>query len=694
MQTIEIPGQGPVDFPDEMTDEQIAAVLSSQFPKPQPAAVTVGATIRDIPRQLGLTARYGIEGLSQIADIGTEPIRAIMEAAGAPQTGSTSQGVSSLLDSAGFPKPEGPNERVIGDASRMLAGGGGMLGGAARVAGLPGLLGRTGAAFSQAPALQGISAGSAGVAGGSVREAGGSPIEQAGASLLAGVAAPLSANALSRAGRTGWSLLRPPTPQMVDSQIELTLRSQGVDWSGLSAGVQQRLRNEATAALRGGGELDAEAMRRLTDFARVPGSTPTRGLLTLNPVQITREKNLAKTGANSGNEDLQGLALIENRNNRSLIDALNTAGAGESRDAYGTGELLMRAVQGNIDQSRAGINSLYDAAKATSGRTFSLDGRAFADRAIQDLDQNLLGGALPVDVRNHLNAISRGQVPFTVDYAEQLKTLIGNLQRNSSDGSARTALGMVRRAIDDTPPLPQNGSTAAGDDSIAAFNQARTANRQFMQQVENTPAMQAVYEGTATPDHFVKRFIIGDSATADDVTALRAAVQGDPTARTAAQGYIAQYLKEKALNGAADEVGNFSPSAFNKALQAIGTRKLAAFFSAEEIEQLQAIGRVGSYMKHQPTGAAVNNSNSAAMLAGGGLDILDALAKRTKLLGIGPQVQVATRGLLQRDAQNIRPAIVNRPLQPTARGLLAPSAMYSGLLAASPANRREDDRSR
>ena len=76
------------------------------------------------------------------------------------------------------------------------------------------------------------------------------------------------------------------------------------------------------------------------------------------------------------------------------------------------------------------------------------------------------------------------------------------------------------------------------------------------------------------------------------------------------------FLKGKALNGAADEVGNFSPSAYNKALQQIGDFKLRLMFNSDELAQMKAIGRVGSYETFQPRGSAVNNSNTASGIAG------------------------------------------------------------------------------
>ena len=65
----------------------------------------------------------------------------------------------------------------------------------------------------------------------------------------------------------------------------------------------------------------------------------------------------------------------------------------------------------------------------------------------------------------------------------------------------------------------------------------------------------------------------------------------------------------------ADSSGNFSAKGFNDELFKL-QGKMRAFFNAEEIEQLRAIGRVARYEQEQPRGSAVNNSNSGAMLIG------------------------------------------------------------------------------
>lgn len=685
-------------------------------PPEPPASVKVGRGLREIPRQLGLTARYALEGPAQAAQIVTEPIRTMVvnplaKMLGAGQAEPLAAGASRFADTLGLPKPETPDERVVGDASRLVAGGAGMVRGAQGVAdATTGLTSNVAKMFAANPGTQLAAAAGAGGAGGSVREAGGTPGEQAVAALAGGLAAPTVMGAAQSAGNRISQFFRPAmVEQQVDQQIELTLRRQGVDWQQVPERVRQGLRAEVQQAMRANeGELDGPALSRLLDFRRVEGATPTRGMVTLDPAQITRERNLAKTGANSLDVGMQQLSRVENANNRSLIDGLNTAGAAGADDAVTTGGRVIGALQRSLDAERGNVNQLYAAARDSAGRSFPLDGVAFTTQANRALDDALLGGALPPSVAQHLNRIAQGEVPFTVDYAEQLKTAIGALQRGTSDGQQRMALSLVRRALDDAPVMSlgqQTGAAGAravnpgnlpavrgaadlGEDAVAAFNQARAANRQMMQRIENTPALQAVYDGVE-PDKFVQRFITGNGPDASirSIQALRREIANDPQALQSVRGNIAAYLKDKALGGSADEVGNFSASNFRKALDGIGDQKLRAFFSSEEIDQLRAVGRVASYMTVQPKGSAVNNSNSGALVLGRGMDFLDALAGR---LPVGQDtIRGFVRGAQQRSAQNVAPVLVQPAVQQQVPRLPVATA-YGGLFALPAVPDRKD----
>jgi hypothetical protein len=405
--------------------------------------------------------------------------------------------------------------------------------------------------------------------------------------------------------------------------------------------------------------------------------------------------NLAKAGANSTDPSLQRLPSLQNQNTRTLLNNLDEAGAQRAPDSMGASTSAIDSLNQTVQRNRAEIGNLYRNARDTAGRSLPLEGGTFTRRASELLDQAMAGGALPKDVQNRLNAIATGEYPLTVESAEDLKRVIGNLQRASSDGTARTALGLVRQALDEAPlqnsarvnpgnlPATQGSippSASVGEESIAAFNAARRANREWMQRVENNPALRAVVDGVE-PDQFVQRYVIGKGATASNVRALRDEL--DPQAVGNLRAYLVRYLREKATGGDSD-VTKFSGKAYRDALRDLND-KLPAFFSESEIQHLQDIGNAAKYMQAQPAGSAVNNSNSGALLIGQGLDMLGKIGGKAPI--VGDTIKGVIQGVQQRQVMTPKNALQT--------AVQAKSGMrINPLLAvtASPANAREDDR--
>lgn len=685
--------------------------------KPQREAVqTLGDTLSGIPRQIGLTARAGLQGVGGAVGVLSDPIASAlnvpyMAATGKPAPIPTARATAQgLADRIGLPTPQTPTERVAGSTAELMAGSGGVMGlGRMAANAAPGVVQQAGQFLSQAPAVQLSSATGSGLAGGSVKESGGGPGAEFAASLFGSVAGGMAPGLAGRASDAVARAFTPrPNAQQIDIRIQSALANQGVDWASIPPAVRASLRDELSQSMRTGDQINPEVLRRLADF-RTVGATPTRGMVTLDPVQITREKNLAKMAANSGQTDLQGLPMIENRNNRALIDTLNTAGANTPQNAVGAGEQVIGSLQRGLSREQTGVDQLYAAARDTQGRSFPLDGTFLTNRASTLLEDGLLQSSLPADVRNRLNQIARGEMPLTVDVAEQLKTSIGKLQRASNDGSTRAALGIVRQAIDETPLLPLGqqsgpanavsrgvnpggapyvpGSTAAGQGSVDAFNAARAANRTMMQRIESTPALQAVYDGIE-PDKFVQRFVTGqgEGASIQSLQRLREAIGDDPAAIAAVRGQIASHLKSQALSGAADEVGNFSAAGYRKALDAIGPEKLRVFFSPEEVAQMEAARRVASYTQFQPRGSAVNNSNSGALILGRTLDAIIGMSGRLPFgrAAIGDPLRDLQISVGSRDATNVGRGLLNPRPAPTpllTGNALLPAALSAGLLA-------------
>jgi hypothetical protein len=675
------------------TNEQIIAKLTAPQGMPEPAqpqgfGAQLSRSISDIPRQVGLTARHGIEGLSQMVGVLSDPIAVGMNAVGV-RTPNAAQTGKYLADSIGLPTPANATERIAGDAAKFMAGGGGMIKGA-RVASnaLTGTARDVATMLAKSPGVQTAAAAGAGTAGGYTRETGGNEWAQFVASLAGGISAGGAAAAAKQIGGKVASLLTRTAAPVTDQTIDITLQTiaeqNGVRLQDIGAQARASLRQEVRQAMNQG-PLNPEATVRLIDY-RTVGATPARGNLTLNPADVTRQKNLAKIGANSSDADLQALAMQENLNGRTLISGLDELGARNAPSAMDVGARAIWAVAGR-DARMAGIeNRLYDRARQSAGRDVPLDRSFFGNRVDELLAADNKHAFLPEQIRGLVNQVSKGQinvggstyeVPFNVNAIDQLKTTLATAQRGAQDGNVRRSIGLVRQALEETPI--QSGGQAAElpQSAMNAFNRARAFARTRRKWQESAPAIQDALDGIP-PDRFVQNYIIGntDKASAGNVQLLRQELDRSGATPQVRQ-YIADFLKQRAIGSSPEEAGNFSAANFNKALESIGDAKLSQFFNQRELAQLRSIGRVAQYESVQPRGSAVNNSNTAAMAFGRFVDAISS----SRALGSIPFADA----LLRAPAKNISASIQMRNVSNLPRAIVsAPAPVQQNLISRPP----------
>jgi len=632
-----------------------------------------------LERATGLTARVGLEaipetvgGLAGLADtvMKFSPVGKVINAGMNyinPNYDQNKQAAINAVSNSGnmasnaigLPTPETKAERIISSGGKLAAGTAAMAGAAGAVqkmASSPSAI-KILNFLSSSPTQQVTSAAGAGAAGQYAKEEGAG----FGGQLAASVAGGLTAGGLaSLASTVGNGIKSIVSPNNLRNDALDALSNAKVEIGQLSPQVQKAITDDVEKALQTGNQLSPDAVRRLADY-HTTGLTPMASSLNLNPAQVTQERNLAKMSANSSDPAAQKLANLQRDNDIKLIGGLNTIGA-QTDDAVSAGNKLIGALNVKDEATKKVINNFYSQARATNGRSAALDPHDFTNQANNALDEALLGGVLPSDVRNKLNSIAQGKTPLTVDVAEQLKTNIATLQRNSNEPNVRLALGKVREALDNTNLLEGQGQEA-----INAFNKARSAHRAYMQIVEKTPALKAVRDGVE-PDKFVRDYIVGNGSKSNiaDVQSLKEALKDNNEAVGTIRGQIAAFLKNKATSGNADEVANFSPKSYNDALKNIGDEKLGMFFSSEDVKMLKAIGRVSSYEKFQPTGSAINNSNTSSALL---TAVLDKVAN-------SPLVRKIPLGgaLVANPAKDVSNAIGARKALDTAKGLTVKSA--------------------
>lgn len=689
-----------VTAPDGASQEDILKYAQSNMP----VAKQAGSALNDIGRQVGLTARYGLEGLANTAQLVTEPIRYLQDkltpdryanlgdvvAGRSAQPKSMPLGVvaSQFADTIGLPKPQGANERVIADATRLLAGSGGLAGAASAAKALPGMAGDAASFFAANPLQQLSSATGAGLAGGASREAGGNDLQQGVSALVGGVLGGKATDIVGGAANLVRNALgRGMSPTEIDVKLSRVLQQSGVDYSQVPERVRQSLRQELQSLLQADKELDPAAVSRLLDF-RATGVTPTRGMLSQNPVQITREMNLAKTGANSNDAGLQGLAQIQNQNNARLIENLNGLGANRG-NTLTAGEQIINSILKTQAGMRGAEQAAWNAAKDSPGYKMPISSKVISDINAALGDEAMMPFMNPT-ISKYMEAFQTGQ-PFTPQAYRNLQSMLS--RESAKGGNEAAAAGIASRILRDAELLPagfQNpgnlpvsqgmaasmrGADNAATDAIGAVNQARNATRQAYSYEDSNPLVRSVLSGGASsdPQRIAQRFVIG--GTANEAQQLVNQLGRDGLAPV--KDAVIAHLKSKAINGASDEVGKFSQSAFNKAINDIGERKMALLFSPEEITAIRQNARVASLMQTQPAGSAVNNSNSGALLLGRGLDFL------RNVPIVGPNVSPAIDNIMvsmgTRNAKNVLPGLLmQQEKQPLGQSLMLPGLAFGG----------------
>ena len=668
-----------------------------------PTVVKAGNALNDIPRQLGLTARYAIEGPARAAELVTEPIRYITDRV-TGQTGKTKPLgalASGLADTIGLPTPENATERVVGDATRLGFGTMGGLG-LLRAGGAP-------AALTANPVSQVSGAVGSGLAGGASREAGGGPWQQAAASLLGGVAGSLTPGAIS----LGANAIKSAIPRSslsnadLDVRIEGLLRSQGVDFSQLSQSAREAMRRDVGAALRTGDMLDETSVARLAAF-RNSGLTPTRGMISQNPIDITREQNLGKIAANMGNSEGQALPMLQNRNNTAMIGRLNELGAGQGVTPAQAGGTVNQAIFGRNAANEAAERAAWTTARNSPGYTQPIypDALSNINRALGD---EALMPFMSPGVSRYIEALQMNPGQFTPQaYANLRSMLSAELAKGGNEArAARTAINAleaspmtpITQTARDLGNLPVTGQTAGvlrgmdrqASDALSAIDAARQATAAKYGYQDSNALVRSVLADarSADPQRIAQSFIV--NGTADEARMVADAV--GPQGQTVIKNALANEIKRRALSDASDETGKVSASALNRAIKSMGPDKLRVFFSPEELQSLRDLNRAASLSMSQPVGSAVNNSNSGALLAG---RVMDALRGSSNIPVLGPMVTAPLANGISslqvsignRAAQNVVPGLLQtQPLR--GGGLLGPlvvptGVVAGGLLSASP----------
>lgn len=390
----------------------------------------------------------------------------------------------------------------------------------------------------------------------------------------------------------------PPGSHPADAYIAQAANEAGQSINDIPQSLLERLRAQAQHALSQGQDLDTAAALRKADFEAI-GQQPLLGQITRDPIQFARERNLRGI-AGAGEPIAARLAGQTEGLNRTL------GGFAQGADeAFAGGQKIARGL-GSIDaRARGVVDEAYNAARDSAGRYVDLDHVGFVKAANDALDEGMLGHYLPAQVRNMLNDVSTGKIPLNVNTAVQMDSVLSAAQRGALPAE-RKALGVVRDALNGANPANNTGA-----DALAAFQGARKLAAERFKLHEAIPALKAAANGDVPADDFVRKFIInGDALELRGMANLLK--EHAPEAYQQARAQIGDELRRAGFgeNIAGDKP--FSQERFNAKLRQMGTARLQAFFTPEEIATMRTAGRVGAYMESPPAGSAVNYSNTGS----------------------------------------------------------------------------------
>jgi len=284
---------------------------------PQEAAQEDSTILGDVGRQIGLTARYGLQGVLALPNILAEAPRQVMNLIPGVDLPPPASALSKVLTNIGLPQARTPTERVAQAGSEALAAGGGLIKTGQ-------LIGKAAPVISKiltaSPVTQAEATAAGGVSAGVAKEKGYGVPGQVAASLVGGLTVPALHRSVTQGipAAIAWArstTLQTPVKQKIAKMIE----------EGSSAKITAKYKIDPTAKLRekmtvGAPKLikDRQAIETLTQgfdegiVATVKASTPADKFAMSKMVNIMQKaKADAKYAATHRPSDVVGDSLMK-----------------------------------------------------------------------------------------------------------------------------------------------------------------------------------------------------------------------------------------------------------------------------------------------------------------------------------------------------------------------------------------------
>ena len=378
-----------------------------------------------------------------------------------------------------------------------------------------------------------------------------------------------------------------------------------MDWAKMSERERGALVAQVKQAAQANVGKDPAAAARAADFD-AEGMPYLLGQVTRDPTQFAREKNLSQIPGT-------GAPITERltQQGSQMREKVGRFGAGADTE-QSAGQILANALKEYDEKLAGGVRTAYQTARTSAGKDAEVPMQGLAQDFAQALDD--FGDKIPSGVLNNFRkyGIAPGgdmtqRKLFTVEEADKLLKVINANQSN--DPATNAALSRLRESV------KKSVTADAGAEDV--FSAARKAAGARFALQDAVPALDAAASGRVNPDKFVNNYVISKSAQTKQVQEMaRILKDGNPEAFDEVKAQIGSYLQRKAFgeNLAGDK--SFSPERYATALRELGPEKLKAFFSDQEVTQMQRLARIGAYVDAVPNASRPNTSGNWGAITG------------------------------------------------------------------------------
>jgi hypothetical protein len=461
-------------------------------------------------------------------------------------------------------------------------------------------------------ALEGAAAG-----GAMFVEEGGSRTKQALIGGVAGGAAPVLFQGLSKVGATAYDGLKEFykatgrkidqffSPQEITIKIDNAFAQRGIDLDSLPEKTRESISRHVKESLAATGKVDLDAAIRKSEFDEL-GFTddlaPTTAQVSRDPIQWRKETSLSQV-PDVGDELIYRQAAQKQK----LADVGGDIAEGMGGRTKSLTELEQKAVT-DLEKRWAStgkeVSRRYDIAATAKGADDFFPVDDLVNKVTPVLEETRLVEGIG-KLRGQMEDIISGAETPTVKEMVQVRKSVSALM-NSSDGNVRYAAGQFANAID------QAGATGKSP-AIRLYNEAREAARKRFQEFGGKD-LGKVSKGEAEPNKWVMSRIKGGSRDLQKVK--KSLEKQDPLIWDDFKTEIVRDLTKKAV---IDE-GKFSYPKLRAAWESIPAKNKGLIFTPREKAQVEKFLRVAKNLTTAPEGA-VRGSQTMPML----LDVINAM---------------------------------------------------------------------